>query len=55
MRMYKAEKGFLPKTHDVFMKEIIGANSIELPELPEGERYIYDSEQGELMVERPKK
>lgn len=55
MKMYKAEKGYLPKTHDVFMDKIIKANSIELPELPEGERYIYDPEKGELMVERPKK
>jgi len=55
MKMYKASNGFLPKTHEVFMKEIIEVNSIELPELPDGERYIYDPEQGELMVERPKK
>ena len=54
MKMYKAEKGYSPKTHDIFMDKIIKANGIELPELPEGERYVYDPEQAELMVERPK-
>jgi len=54
MQLYKASNGYLPKTHEIFMKEIIEANSIQLPELPEGERYVYDPEQGELMVERPK-
>ena len=54
MNLYKGEHGFLPKTHDVFMKEIIEANEIELPELPEGLRYVYDPERGELMVEKPR-
>ena len=55
MQYYKASNGHLPKTHEIFMKDIIQANSIQLPELPEGERYVYDPEQGELMVERPKR
>ena len=54
MRLYKAEHGKLPATHEDFMTKIIEANSIELPELPDGERYVYDPEKGELMVERPK-
>jgi len=53
MRLYKAEFGNLPKSHDEFMDKIIKANSIELPELPEGERYVYDPARGELMVEKP--
>ena len=55
MQLYKASNGYLPKSHEIFWKEIIEANSIQLPELPEGERYAYDPEQGELMVERPRK
>ena len=55
MKLYKAEHGRLPKTHDEFMEKIIKINSIELPELPEGERYVYDPKLGELMVERPKR
>lgn len=54
MNLYKAEHGRLPQTHDEFMDKIIKANSIALPELPEGERYVYDPQRGELMVERPK-
>lgn len=55
VRMYKAEHGFFPKTQEEFMAKIIKANSIDLPELPEGERYGYDPKTGELMVERPKR
>lgn len=42
-----------PATHEQFMEEIIQANQIQLPVLPEGHRYIYDPKLGELMVERP--
>lgn len=54
LQMYKATNGHLPKSHEIFWKDIIEANSMQLPELPEGERYVYDPEKGELMVERPK-
>lgn len=53
IRDYKTLNGRMPKTHDEFMKEIITANAIRLPDLPDGEEYIYDSEQEELMVRRP--
>jgi hypothetical protein len=54
MDLYRAgnnNKG--PKTHEAFMKEIIEANSIDLPELPDGHRYLYDPKTEMLMVERP--
>lgn len=54
MQLYKAEhndKG--PATHEAFMKDIIEANSIPLPELPAGHRYQYDPKTETLMVERP--
>jgi hypothetical protein len=54
LQLYKALHGKAPKTEEAFMKEIIEANNIELPELPAGHRYVYDAERGELMVERPK-
>lgn len=54
VRMYRAEHGYFPKTKDEFMEKIIKANSIQLPELPDGERYGYEPSTGELMVERPK-
>ncbi|MBI2827182.1 MAG: hypothetical protein HYX69_21125 [Planctomycetia bacterium] len=52
MNLYKGEKGALPKTHDEFMAEIIKANSIRLPELPDDSRYVYVPEKEELMIER---
>lgn len=55
MNLYKAShNNKLPDTHEKFMKEIVKANSIELPQLPEGERYVFDPARGELMVQRPK-
>ena len=54
LRLYEAEKGHRPKTQEEFMKKIIEFNQIELPELPDGHRYFYDTTKGELMVERPK-
>ena len=51
MQTYKALHDGAPKTHDEFMKEIIQAAEIRLPELPAGDRYIYDPKTEQLMVE----
>ncbi|MBN1393705.1 MAG: hypothetical protein JW959_01555 [Pirellulales bacterium] len=51
-KLFKAEHGRMPKDHEEYMEKIIKANQIKLPELPEGERYRYDSEKEQLMVER---
>jgi hypothetical protein len=53
MQLFKATNGSGPKSHEEFMSQIIEANAIQLPELPEGQRYIYDPNTEELMVERP--
>lgn len=53
MQLYEASNGKKPKTHDEFMEQIIQANQIHLPELPAGQRYVYDPKTGELMVEKP--
>jgi hypothetical protein len=50
--MYKGLNGSNPKTHDEFMSKIIQENNIQLPELPPGDKYVYDPEKGELMVEK---
>jgi hypothetical protein len=55
MQYYKAEHEHAPKTHEEFMKKIIQDNHIELPELPEGQRFLYDPKTEQLMVERPAK
>ena len=53
MQIYKAEHdNHGPKTHEQFMKEIIQEGMIKLPELPAGDRYIYDPVKEELMVEK---
>jgi hypothetical protein len=52
MQLYKGINGNNPKTHEEFMTQIIEANGIQLPELPRDDRYVYDPEKGELMVER---
>lgn len=55
LNLYTAEKGHGPKTHDEFMEQIIKANQIALPQLPPGERYLWDPEKQELLVEHPKR
>ena len=50
MGLYEALNGHAPKSHREFMRGIV----IKLPPLPDGHRYIYDPDKGELMVERPK-
>jgi hypothetical protein len=54
VKLFKATNGNGPKSHDEFMAQIIDANQIQLPELPAGQRYVYDPEKEELMVERPR-
>ena len=54
LKEYKAldPDGVGPQSHEEFMELIIGDSGIDLPELPEGDRYVYDPEQEQLMVER---
>lgn len=53
LRPFKATNGSGPKSHEEFMAQIIEANQIQLPELPAGQKYVYDPKTEELMVERP--
>jgi len=52
MKMYKANNGTAPKTHEEFMEKIIKENHIKLPDLPPGERYIYIPAKEDLFVDR---
>jgi hypothetical protein len=52
--LFKATEGRGPKDNDEFMQRIIKENHIKLPELPEGDRYMYDPKTELLMVESPK-
>ncbi len=55
VKLYQAEHGHFPKTPEDFMKDIIEAQKVKLPELPAGHRYAYDPETGELLIEQPAK
>ena len=52
LELYKAldANGKGPADHATFMKQIIEANRIKLPELPEGQVYLYDPSTEQLMV-----
>ena len=54
LNLYKATNGKFPQSHDEFMAQIIQAGQIQLPQLPEGQRYVWDPNKEELMVARPK-
>ena len=61
MQTYKAINGYYPKTDEVYFKEVIEANGIALPDLPDGQKYGYDpqlaiQEQGQqsLTILKPK-
>ena len=50
MQLFKGAHGRAPKSHEEFMSEVTEANSIQLPELPPGHKYLYDPNKEELMV-----
>lgn len=52
MKLYKATEGRAPQSHDEFMMKIVAANQIQLPQLPAGQKYVYDPQREELMVEK---
>ena len=49
MKLYHATHEHFPESHEEFMEEIIKANSIRLPDLPSGDRYVYDPEKAATM------
>ena len=55
VKLYKAEHGRVPQTHEEFMQKIVNnpQYGIRLPELPPGHRYVWDPKQEKLLVERP--
>jgi len=50
MKLYRGVNGHFPKSHEEFMQKIIKENQIQLPELPPGERYVYDPEKAAGMT-----
>jgi len=53
VQLYEATQGRRIRSHAEFMEYVIRANQIQLPKLPAGQRYVFDAEAGELMVEKP--
>ncbi|MCL2745257.1 MAG: hypothetical protein FWE67_15555 [Planctomycetaceae bacterium] len=55
MQLYKASNdGKAPATHEEYWEKIIKANEITLPQLPDGQRYVYDPATEGLLIEKPK-
>lgn len=55
LSLYKAANdNKAPESNEAFMKDIIQANMIALPTLPEGHEYFYDPTTEKLMVRKPK-
>ncbi|GAB5404993.1 MAG: hypothetical protein Aurels2KO_32240 [Aureliella sp.] len=50
LQLFKASNGRMPKSHDEFMQQIVEANRLQLPELPDGAVYRFNTEKGELWV-----
>ena len=47
---FNASEGRFPQSHDEFMTQIIAANKIRLPNLPNGLQYQYDLEGHRLVI-----
>jgi hypothetical protein len=54
MDIWQAIHNRWPKDANEFKKEILEPAAIELPELPPGNRYVYDPKTGELLVAKRK-
>lgn len=55
LQLFKAmNDGQGPTSHEEFMEKIIKANNIPLPELPDGQEYVYDPKTEELMIRKPR-
>lgn len=50
LQLFQATEGRMPKDHDEFMTKIVQFNRLQLPELPAGNVYQFNSEAGELWV-----
>ncbi len=50
LQLFQASEGRMPKSHDEFMQKIVEANRLQLPELPDGAVYRFNTEKGELWV-----
>ncbi len=54
IQLFKALNDRNPNSQEEFDDQIIKESDIHLPELPPGDKYLYDPQKGELVVLRPK-
>ncbi len=50
LQLFQASEGRFPKSHAEFMEKVVQPNKIQLPELPEGAVYHFNTEKNELWV-----
>jgi hypothetical protein len=55
MKLFQAEHNRYPKDWKEFEREILKPADIVLPDLPPGDKYVYDAKEHELMVEHPRR
>ena len=55
LKYYKIRHERYPSSMEELEEKILKPNFIKLPELPAGDKYVFDSEKGQLMVEHPPK
>lgn len=51
VKLYEAEHGEYPKSHEEFMTKIIKYNQIVLPQLPDDQEYYYDPDNPDIATE----
>ena len=54
MRLFKAEHNRIPSSNEEYMREIIQKNNIAFPQLPPGQKFVYDPKDGELKIQKPR-
>lgn len=53
--LYKAMEGAVPKDYADLKAKVLDPYQIKLPILPQGHKYVWDPENEELQVERPRR
>jgi hypothetical protein len=55
LQLYKATNDKTPKSFEELKAQVLDPNQIRLPDLPPGQRYVWDPKAEELQVERPRR
>jgi hypothetical protein len=55
LQLYKATNDKAPQSFEELKAQVLDPNQIRLPDLPPGQRYVWDPKAEELQVERPRR